>query len=90
MNCKEFELALQTSEDGVLCTPEMEAHCRNCVACSELLEDMNRIHDAIEAYKRASSFADAHYNLSRLYELVGEHNEALKHLKTYRSLIDPP
>lgn len=55
-----------------------------------LLEDMGRIHDAIEAYKRASSFADAHYNLSRLYELVGEHAEALKHLKAYRSLIDPP
>lgn len=54
-----------------------------------LLEDMGRIHDAIVAYKRAASFADAHYNLSRLYELVGEHAEALKHLKTYRNLIDP-
>ena len=42
-----------------------------------------------QAYKRASSLADAHYNLSRLYELVGEHGEALKHLKTYRSLIEP-
>ena len=54
-----------------------------------LLEDMGRIHDAISAYKNASSFADAHYNLSRLYELVGQHTEALKHLKTYRSLLDP-
>jgi tetratricopeptide (TPR) repeat protein len=54
-----------------------------------LLEDMGRIHDAIVAYKQAASFADAHYNLSRLYELVGEHAEALKHLKTYRNLIDP-
>ncbi len=54
-----------------------------------LLEDMGRIQDAINAYSKASSFADAHYNLSRLYELVGEHREALKHLKTYRSLIDP-
>ncbi len=54
-----------------------------------LLEDMGRIQDAISAYKKASSFADAHYNLSRLYELVGQHNEALKHLKTYRALIDP-
>lgn len=55
-----------------------------------LLEDMGRIQDAIDAYKLAASFADAHYNLSRLYELVGEHAEALKHLRTYRSLIDPP
>ena len=54
-----------------------------------LFEDMGRIEDAIDAYKRASNLADAHYNLSRLYELVGEHAEALKHLKTYRSLIEP-
>lgn len=54
-----------------------------------LLEDMGRIHEAIEAYNKASSFADAHYNLSRLYELVGKHTQALRHLKTYRSLIDP-
>ena len=54
-----------------------------------LFEDMGRLDDAISAYKRAASLADAHYNLSRLYELVGEHGEALKHLKTYRSLIEP-
>lgn len=54
-----------------------------------LLEDIGRIHDAISAYKKATSFADAHYNLSRLYELIGQHTEALKHLKTYRSLLDP-
>ena len=50
---------------------------------------MGRIEDAINAYKGAATFADAHYNLSRLYELIGEHAEALRHLKTYRSLIDP-
>ena len=54
-----------------------------------LLEDLGRIQDAIIAYKKAGAFADAHYNLSRLYELVGEHQQALKHLKTYRSLIEP-
>ena len=53
------------------------------------LEDLGRIQDAIIAYKKAGAFADAHYNLSRLYELVGEHQQALKHLKTYRSLIEP-
>ena len=53
-----------------------------------LFEDMGRIQDAIDAYKSASNLADAHYNLSRLYELVGEHAQALKHLKTYRSLIE--
>lgn len=55
-----------------------------------LLEDMGRIHDAIEAYSMAPSFADSHYNLSRLYELIGQHTKALDHLKTYRNLIDQP
>lgn len=54
-----------------------------------LFEDMGKIQDAINAYKQAPNLADAHYNLSRLYELVGEHVEALKHLKTYRRLIEP-
>ena len=54
-----------------------------------LFEDVGRLEDAISAYKRASNLADAHYNLSRLYELVGEHAQALKHLKAYRNLIGP-
>ncbi len=70
----------------------LEAESDNVLAAfnlGTLLEDMGRIDDAIAAYKRAASFADAHYNLSRLYELVGQHAEALMHLKTYRNLIDP-
>ncbi|MCB1694009.1 MAG: tetratricopeptide repeat protein [Pseudomonadales bacterium] len=74
-----YRSALEAEPDNVLAAFNL----------GTLLEDMGRIHDAIAAYKRAGSFADAHYNLSRLYELVGEHAEALKHLKTYRSLIDP-
>lgn len=53
-----------------------------------LLEDTGRIHEAIEVYGKAPTLADAHYNLSRLYELVGRHAEALQHLKTYRNLKD--
>lgn len=71
--------ALESEPENVLATFNL----------GTLLEDMGRIHDAISAYKNAASFADAHYNLSRLYELVGQHTEALKHLKTYRSLLDP-
>ncbi len=54
-----------------------------------LMEDLGRIEEAIEAYKRAGDFADAHFNLSRLFELIGNHKDALKHLRTYRDLIDP-
>lgn len=75
-----YEKALLAEPDNVLAAFNL----------GTLLEDLGRIHDAITAYKRAPEFADAHYNLSRLYELVGEHTEALKHLRTYRSLIDQP
>ena len=74
-----YNLALSAEPDNVLAAFNL----------GTLFEDMGRLDDAISAYKRASSLADAHYNLSRLYELVGEHAEALKHLKTYRSLIEP-
>jgi excisionase family DNA binding protein len=74
-----YHFALDAEPDNVLAAFNL----------GTLLEDMGRIEDAITAYKKASSFADAHYNLSRLYELVGQHAEALKHLKAYRSLIDP-
>lgn len=53
-----------------------------------LMEDMGLHQDAIDAYSRAQTFADSHYNLSRLYELLGQHQKALDHLKTYRELID--
>ncbi len=76
---KHYKSALQAEPDNVLAAFNL----------GTLLEDLGRINDAIEAYKGAASFADAHYNLSRLYELVGDHAEALKHLKTYRNLIDP-
>ena len=54
-----------------------------------LYEDMGRIEEAINIYKKAGNLADAHYNLSRLYELVGKHGAALEHLKAYRKLVDP-
>ena len=38
--------------------------------------------------KLADEFADAHYNLSRLFELLGKHDEALEHLRTYRRLLE--
>jgi tetratricopeptide (TPR) repeat protein len=82
-DCEEAEghyrLALQLDQDNLLATFNL----------GTLLEDLGRIKDAIEAYKDADQFADSHYNLSRLYELVGEHDLALFHLQNYRRLIDP-
>lgn len=55
-----------------------------------VLEDRQRQKEAVSAYLRALDadphMADAHYNLSRLYEQLGDEASALRHLKSYRSL----
>ena len=54
------------------------------------LEDLGRDDDAAAAYRRAidadPAFADAHFNLSRVLERVGDKVSALRHLKSYRAL----
>jgi len=55
-----------------------------------LLEDMNRRADAMSAYREAldldATFADAHFNLARLYEREHNRRETLRHLLAYRRL----
>jgi len=57
-----------------------------------LLEDLERESEAMLAYRNAlaldPSFADAHFNLARLYERAGQSKNALRHLLAYRRLID--
>lgn len=51
-----------------------------------LLEDCGRAHDAIEAYKQAAeALADAHYNLARLYDVMGQRVSALRHFQLFKS-----
>jgi tetratricopeptide (TPR) repeat protein len=56
-----------------------------------LLEDSARNDEAIEAYLQALTedpdFADAHYNLARLYETLGKPQHAIRHLGEYRRLL---
>jgi tetratricopeptide (TPR) repeat protein len=55
------------------------------------LEELGQWADAIAAYRRAiradQEFADAHFNLARLYEQVGRPAEAIRHLGEYRKLV---
>lgn len=55
------------------------------------LQDLGRLAEAAEAYETAlqadPDLADAHYNLSGVYELLGQGRSALRHLKAYRSLL---
>jgi len=56
-----------------------------------LLEDLHREREAAAAYRLAlaqdPSLHDAHFNLSRLYELGGQPREALRHLLAYRRQV---
>jgi len=56
------------------------------------LEDLGRNEDAVQAYERAlasdPACADAHYNLGCLLEKMGRRTAALRHLKSYRRLIE--
>ena len=73
-----YRKALEVESDNVLAAFNL----------GTLLDDLHREDEAIEAYLIASEFADAHYNLARLYELRSEHALAVKHLKQYRTLME--
>jgi tetratricopeptide (TPR) repeat protein len=54
------------------------------------LEDQGRHAEALEAYQKAITVdarnADAHYNAARLFDLLGDYNAALRHLRICREL----
>lgn len=57
------------------------------------LQDLGRLKQAAEAYEQAidldsqGDHPDAHYNLSGVYESLGEREAAFRHLRTYRRLL---
>ncbi len=57
-----------------------------------LLEDLGREPEAIIAYREALAldpqFADAHFNLARLYERAKDPQSSLRHLLAYRRMMD--
>jgi tetratricopeptide (TPR) repeat protein len=57
-----------------------------------VLEDLEREPDAIVAYREAIAldpqFADAHFNLARLYERAKDPKASLRHLLAYRRMMD--
>jgi tetratricopeptide (TPR) repeat protein len=57
-----------------------------------VLEDLKREPDAIIAYREALAldpqFADAHFNLARLYERAQDPKASLRHLLAYRRMMD--
>jgi tetratricopeptide (TPR) repeat protein len=57
-----------------------------------LLEDLGKTGAALEAYQAAIEedphLADCHYNLARLYEVLGKPQHAIRHLGQYRRLMN--
>ncbi|MFL6576108.1 MAG: tetratricopeptide repeat protein [Povalibacter sp.] len=56
-----------------------------------LLEDLGRTGAAVDAYQAAitedPNLADGHFNLARLYEVLGKPQHAIRHLGQYRRLV---
>jgi tetratricopeptide (TPR) repeat protein len=54
------------------------------------LEDLGRFDEAVSSYKQSleldSSLADAHFNIARLQERLGDSQGALRHFNAYRQL----
>ena len=57
-----------------------------------LLEDRERPAEALEAYRSAlaadPALAVAHWNVARLHERADREADALRHLATYKRLVD--
>lgn len=55
------------------------------------LQDLGRLNEAAEVYEKVLAIdpdnADAHFNLAGVYELLGRTKAAIRHLKSYKSLI---
>ena len=70
----------------VLCPPSALLFYNRAVA----LEDQHRPNEAIASYERAlaldPALADAHYNIGRLQEALGDARGALRHFSAYRRL----
>lgn len=73
----------------------LEQEPMNALAAFNLgvaLEDQGRSQAAIDAYRRTLAidkvYADAHYNLSRLLEAQGDNRGALRHLSSFKRLVE--
>jgi tetratricopeptide (TPR) repeat protein len=88
-------------EEGLL--GEAEGHYRAAAAAEPgngralynlgvALEDQGRADAAVEAYETALSLDPelgvAHFNLSRLFEAAGRPEDALRHLASYKRILD--
>ena len=53
-----------------------------------VFDELNEFDAAAEYYRRAPAVPDAHYNLSRIFEILGDELAARRHMRSYRQLLD--
>ena len=53
-----------------------------------VFDELDELSMAAQYYHRAPGVPDAHYNLARIFELRGDEVSSLRHLRTYRQLLD--
>ena len=75
---RHYELAL-TARPG---------HQLACYNLGTVFDELEEVTKAADYYKSAPSIPDAHYNLARIRELQGDEVSALRHMRSYRDLID--
>jgi tetratricopeptide (TPR) repeat protein len=70
--------------------PACSRHPHALFNLAVLLEDTDRQLEAVQCYLTVveldPEFAEAHYNLARLYEIQGNHPHTIRHLSRYRAL----
>ena len=86
----------RVAEAEALYRAALEQDPRNALAAFNLgvaLEDQGESEAAVAAYRRTlaidDAYADAHFNLSRLLEAKGDARGALRHLSTFKRLMQP-
>jgi tetratricopeptide (TPR) repeat protein len=53
-----------------------------------VFDELNELDRAADYYLRAPAVPDAHYNLARIFEILGDELAARRHMRSYRRLVD--
>ena len=53
-----------------------------------VFDELDEVQKAADYYQQATAIPDAHYNLARIKELQGDEVSALRHMRSYRDLVD--
>ncbi len=53
-----------------------------------VFDELNELNSAAEYYLRAPAVPDAHYNLARIFEILGDELAARRHMRHYRQMLD--